>query len=154
MGTINGTSRVAEAMSQGLWTAAPDMTLRQASALMAAEYLDMLTVEDDDGHAIGIIAWRTALESVARGMGELPVTAVMEPLREVCHPGDMLDHARTLMAALDTYDLPVCDFEGHPLGIISFGGAGGDRGRYNPVLPTSFRPSGRGLGGDRAPTVH
>lgn len=111
--------RVAEAMSQGLWTAAPDMTVRQAAALMAAEDLGVLTVEDGDGKATGILTRMAVSDAAARSMGALPVTAIMEPLNEVCHPADGLDMARGMMTMLGTTLLPVCDGSGRPLGMIS-----------------------------------
>ena len=110
---------VAEAMSQGLWTAAPDMTVRQAAALMAAESLAVLTVEGKQGKAVGILTTAAVSDAAARSMGDLPVTAIMEPLHQVCHPADGLDMARGLMTTLGTPLLPVCDAAGRPLGMIS-----------------------------------
>lgn len=110
---------VAEAMSQGLWTAAPDTTVRQAATLMAAESLAVLTVEGKQGKAVGILTAAAVSDAAARSMGDLPVTAIMEPLHEVCHPADGLDMARGMMAALGTPLLPVCDAAGRPLGMIS-----------------------------------
>ncbi|MBB4642118.1 CBS domain-containing protein [Rhizorhapis suberifaciens] len=152
MATINAGPRVAEAMSQGLWTAAPDMTIQQAVEFMAAEGLDMLTIEDSGGCVAGIISREIATDAAARNIGDLPVTAIMEPLREICHPGDRLERAKALMSALGTHDLPVCDKNGHPLGIISFG-AKSNRSLYPTAMPTSFRPTGAG-GSGRFPTLH
>ena len=110
---------VAEAMSQGLWTAAPDMTVRQAAILMATENLAVLTIEGKQGKAVGILTTAAVSDAAARSMGDLPVTAIMEPLHEVCHPADGLDMARGMMATLGTALLPVCDAAGRPLGLIS-----------------------------------
>lgn len=152
MATINAGSRVAEAMSQGLWTAAPDMTVSQAAEFMAAEGLDMLTVEDDRGCVAGIVSLKIAADAAARGIGDLPLAAIMEPLREICHPGDRLERAKAIMSALGTHDLPVCDKYGHPLGIISCG-AISNRSFYDAAGPISFRPS-RSEGSGRSPTLH
>ena len=152
MATINAGLRVAEAMSQGLWTAAPDMTVRQAAEFMAAEGLDMLTVEDDKGCVAGIVSLKIAADAAVRGIADLPVTAIMEPLREICYPGDRLERAKAIMSALGTHDLPVCDKSGHPLGIISCG-AMSNRSFYGAARPISFRPSGR-EGNGHSHTLH
>lgn len=145
--TRPNTPCVAEAMSQGLWTAAPDMTVRQAAALMAAEELAVLTVEDTHGKAVGILSRGAVSDAAARSMGDLPVTAIMEPLYEVCHPADGLDMARGMMALLDTRFLPVCDAAGRPLGIISRRGM--------EALAASVRaPAGMDAGKRDAPAVH
>lgn len=152
MATINAGSRVAEAMSQGLWTAAPNMTVQQAAEFMATEGLDMLTVEDDRGCVAGIISLEVAADAATRDIGDLPVTAIMEPLREICHPGDRLERAKAIMSALGTHDLPVCDKSGHPLGIISCASMA-KQSFYGDARPISFRPNGRD-GSGHSPTLH
>lgn len=153
MGTIKGFSSVAEVMSQGLWTIAPDRSLRQAAALMAEEGLEMLTVEDEDGHVAGILAWETIADATARGMLDFPVALVMEPLPRVCYPADSIDRAQAMMAGLGTFQLPVCDIEGRPLGTISADDSM-DPSIFPSRIPTSFHPLGSGPNKGSARTIH
>lgn len=127
---------VAEAMSQGLWTAAPDMTVRQAAVLMATENLAVLTVEGKQGKAVGILTASAVSDAAARSLGDLAVTAIMEPLHQMCHPADGLDRARGLMATLGTALLPVCDGAGRPLGMISRHGMEACAARSQPIAST------------------
>ena len=114
--------RLAEVMAHPVLTAAPDMTLADASLRMDEANVSSLVVVDEDGRAIGIVTERDVLRALSRaraGALDMRLAEVMaSPVQTV--PGDAyLFVGLARMMRLGLRHLVVADAENRPVGMVT-----------------------------------
>jgi CBS domain-containing protein len=101
-------------------TAAPSMTVHEASQMMAKKHVGAVLVVEA-GHLVGIFSERDAVfRVIAKGLDPTatPLAEVMTPQPKTVGPNNTFGHAMTIMHENGFRHLPVVD-GGKPIGIVS-----------------------------------
>jgi CBS domain-containing protein len=112
--------RVADVMHAGILTCAPDDTLRDVAAIMAAHHVHAVAVrETETGRVGGVVSDLDVAAAVASGAQPTASgTAATEPL--AVSSKERLTRAAALMAEHGISHLIVTDAAGgHPIGVLS-----------------------------------
>ena len=101
----------------------PDATVLDAVRKMNEHKIGALAVKEDD-HIVGMFTERDVLRRVVgdeRPVGDTLVADVMTTDVICCQPDADLDDVGAIMKNRRIRHLPVCDGEGHVLGMVSIG---------------------------------
>lgn len=114
--------KIKELMSHPAVTCPASATLDQAARLMWEFDCGVVPVTDDKGHLTGILTDRDvcmAAYTQGRLLQDLPVTIAMARNVIAVHEDDAVETAEHLMADNQIRRLPVLDYNGHVLGVVS-----------------------------------
>jgi CBS domain-containing protein len=109
-------------MSSTVHSCNADDTLNFAAQLMWEHDCGVVPVIKENGRLCGVITDRDicmAAYTQGKPLADLRVGDIMSYPVQTCHPQDSLDQVATIMANAQVRRLPVVDFNGCPLGIIS-----------------------------------
>lgn len=110
--------KVAEVMSKHLVKVTPGTKVPEAAKKMRQENIGVLPVEEN-GHLVGIVTDRDiALNGVATGKVDCPVTDIMTKSPVTIQQTATLEAALETMMQRNVRRLPVMD-DGHMIGIVS-----------------------------------
>jgi CBS domain-containing protein len=114
--------RVAQLMSQPVFTCSVNDSLNDAARLMWEHDCGAVPVVDGDGKVVGIVTDRdVCMAAYTQGerLGVLPVVSAMAKQVFCCRPDDSLEKAQAVMGEQQIRRLPVVDAENRPLGMLS-----------------------------------
>ena len=107
--------------AQSVVTIAPDATVAEAAALMAAHRIGSLLVTRDGSTIVGILSERdvlTKIVAVGRDPAQTRVAQIMTGEIISCHRGTTLSGAQQMMAEHDIRHLPIIE-DDQAIGMIS-----------------------------------
>lgn len=114
--------KIKELMSHPAVTCPASATLEQAARLMWEFDCGVVPVIDDKGHLTGILTDRDACMAAytqGRPLHDIPVTTAMARHVIAVHEDDAIETAEHLMGDNQIRRLPVLDYNGHVLGVVS-----------------------------------
>ncbi|MCC6888305.1 MAG: CBS domain-containing protein [Hyphomicrobiales bacterium] len=114
--------QVREVMSENVWIASPDQTIRDAASTMAQIDAGVLPVGEND-RLVGMITDRDiAVRAIAQGKGpNTPVREVMSEEVKYCFEDEDLAEVAHNMADIKVRRLPVLNRDKRLVGIVSLG---------------------------------
>jgi tRNA nucleotidyltransferase (CCA-adding enzyme) len=116
---IRPTVTVGEIMSRGPQLLQPQDTVEEAAERMRRFGHEGYPVVER-GNVVGLLSRREVDRAMSHGMGQRPVSAVMDAGDLVVHPSDSVDHLQRVMVEYDWGQVPVVDPEGGEIiGIVT-----------------------------------
>jgi tRNA nucleotidyltransferase (CCA-adding enzyme) len=110
---------VGEIMSRGPQVLAPDATVAEASERMQRFGHEGYPVVDGD-RTLGLLTRRAVDKAMSHGMGDRPVTSVMNAGEVLVNPSDSVQHLQQVMMEHNWGQVPVADQEsGKIVGIVT-----------------------------------
>ena len=121
--------RVSDVMTEKVYIAHPEQSLREIAAIMARLDVGALPVEDK-GHLVGMITDRDiAVRGVANDREpSSPVRDVMSQEIKYCYEDEKIDHVAHNMSEIQIRRLPVMNRQKELVGIISLADIATKRG--------------------------
>lgn len=111
--------KVRELMSRGPQLLDPDAAIEEAAERMQRTGHEGYPVVDGDG-VVGLLTRRAVDRAMTHGMGDLPVSRIMDAGDLLVHPDDSIEHLQRLMIRHDWGQVPVADPEsGEIVGIVT-----------------------------------
>lgn len=112
---------VEQIMTSDVFTVHPEDLVNLAASLMDWEHLRYIPVEDQNGHLLGLLSFRSLLRLMARGQTQtsVPVREIMTREPITIRPEASIYEAMKLMRERDIGCLPVVNAEGRLVGILT-----------------------------------
>jgi CBS domain-containing protein len=112
---------VEQIMTSDVFTVHPEDLVNLAASLMDWEHLRYVPVEDQNGHLLGLLSFRSILRLMSRGQTHtsVPVRDIMKKDPITIRPEASIFDAMKLMRERDIGCLPVVNAEGRLVGIIT-----------------------------------
>jgi CBS domain-containing protein len=114
--------KVNEVMTREVWTCRADDTANRAAQIMWEKDCGCAPVVDADGRLVGMITDRDVCMGAytqGRALGEIRVADVMSKDVHSCGSDATIDYAEKLMREHRIRRIPVVDFAGRPMGLLS-----------------------------------
>ncbi|MFM7280256.1 MAG: CBS domain-containing protein, partial [Planctomycetia bacterium] len=112
---------VEQIMTSDVFTVHPEDLVNLAASLMDWEHLRYVPVEDQNGHLLGLLSFRSILRLMSRGQTHtsVPVRDIMKKDPITIRPEASIFDAMKLMRERDIGCLPVVNADGRLVGIIT-----------------------------------
>ena len=139
---------VNEVMTRNLRTCAPGTTVAEAAALMLEADCGILPVVEDNGQLFGVVTDRDlfiALATRNTRASEITVGEVAQRAVQTCRPEDDVDRALEIMKQNQLRRLPVRDFGGRLVGIVSMNDIVLATGARKPLRETAVVDTLQGI---------